>query len=69
MKKKPLSITASLPQVHGQIPAERDGHSSCIINDRMYVFGGYEETQFRFGLDGKNTTDNSSDSKKLTRLS
>ncbi len=43
----------SKPAVRGQIPAERDGHSACIIGDHMYIFGGYEEMQFRFGLDGK----------------
>ena len=48
-----VSLIDSLLQVTGQIPAERDGHTSCVINDNMYVFGGYEETHFRFGLDGK----------------
>ena len=35
----------------GDIPAARDGHSSCVIEDCMYIFGGYEETNYRFGLD------------------
>ena len=39
------------PIVSGDIPAARDGHSSCVIGDSMYIFGGYEETNYRFGLD------------------
>ena len=41
----------SRPTVTGDIPAARDGHSSCVIEDCMYIFGGYEETNYRFGLD------------------
>ena len=26
----------------GNVPPERDGHSACVINDSMYVIGGYE---------------------------
>ena len=33
----------------GNIPPERDGHSACVINDSMYVFGGYEESHSRYG--------------------
>lgn len=25
------------------IPSPRDGHSACVINDRMYIFGGFED--------------------------
>ena len=31
------------PTVTGEIPGARDGHSACVINNRMFVFGGYEE--------------------------
>ena len=31
------------PKVSGSPPGARDGHSACIINNRMYIFGGYEE--------------------------
>ena len=34
--------TWSRPQVSGDIPGERDGHSAAIIGQHMYVFGGYE---------------------------
>ena len=27
----------------GDVPGARDGHSSCVIGDRMFIFGGYEE--------------------------
>jgi len=33
----------SRPQVSGDVPGARDGHSSCVIGDRMFIFGGYEE--------------------------
>ena len=33
----------------GNIPPERDGHSACVIDDSMYVFGGYEESHSRYG--------------------
>lgn len=38
----------SCPEVTGQIPEARDGHSACVYNGKMYIFGGYidEETQF-----------------------
>lgn len=41
----------SRPVVHGQPPRARDGHSACIINDRMYIFGGYEEELDQFSHD------------------
>lgn len=25
------------------IPSARDGHSACLIHDRMYIFGGFED--------------------------
>ena len=34
--------TWARPQVSGDIPGERDGHSAAIIGQHMYVFGGYE---------------------------
>ena len=34
----------SLVQIIGeQIPSARDGHSACVIHDRMYIFGGFED--------------------------
>lgn len=33
------------------IPGARDGHSACIINHCMYVFGGFEEEIDRFSQD------------------
>jgi len=35
----------------GQTPRARDGHSACVINNRMYIFGGYEEDFDRFTQD------------------
>ncbi|XP_002731257.1 kelch domain-containing protein 3-like [Saccoglossus kowalevskii] len=31
------------PKVIGDIPAARDGHSACVIDNCMYIFGGYED--------------------------
>ena len=31
------------PLVSGDIPGARDGHSACVIRDKMFVFGGFEE--------------------------
>jgi len=33
----------SRPPVSGDVPGARDGHSSCVIRDKMFVFGGFEE--------------------------
>lgn len=33
----------SCPAVKGEVPAARDGHSACVLDQRMYIFGGYEE--------------------------
>lgn len=39
------------PLVTGHIPGARDGHSACIIDHYMYIFGGYEEDIQRFSQD------------------
>ena len=31
------------PSTCGDRPGARDGHSACILNDRMFIFGGYVE--------------------------
>lgn len=38
----------SRPNVEGMIPIARDGHSACVINSKMFIFGGYEEEVDRF---------------------
>lgn len=37
--------------VAGDVPGARDGHSSCVVGDKMYIFGGYEEEIDRFSND------------------
>lgn len=37
--------------MNGPIPPERDGHSACVVGQAMYIFGGYEEAQGRFGTE------------------
>ena len=51
----PLYFTATFtwtrPAVQGRIPGARDGHSACVINNKMYIFGGYEEEIEQFSND------------------
>jgi len=37
--------------VTGQIPMARDGHSACVIDDDMYIYGGYVESAHQFCSD------------------
>ncbi|XP_026751898.1 kelch domain-containing protein 3 [Galleria mellonella] len=32
----------STPPVSGMVPYAKDGHSACIIKNKMYIFGGFE---------------------------
>ena len=41
----------SIVQTKGTRPGARDGHSACVINKKMYIFGGYEEELDRFSDD------------------
>ncbi|XP_037024421.1 kelch domain-containing protein 3 [Bradysia coprophila] len=41
----------SKPEVNGEIPAVRDGHTACIVDHNMYIFGGFEEQANRFSCD------------------
>lgn len=36
------TLTWSTPQVSGMVPYAKDGHSACVINNKMYIFGGFE---------------------------
>ena len=36
--------------VTGQIPMARDGHSACVIDDDMYIYGGYVESAHQVKL-------------------
>ncbi|XP_041352699.1 kelch domain-containing protein 3-like [Gigantopelta aegis] len=38
----------SRPVVYGNIPGARDGHSACVINNKMYIYGGFEVEVDRF---------------------
>ncbi|XP_029448645.1 kelch domain-containing protein 3 isoform X3 [Rhinatrema bivittatum] len=39
------------PKVSGTIPGARDGHSACVLEKSMYVFGGYEQLADCFSND------------------
>lgn len=45
------ALTWSKPEVSGDIPGVRDGHSACIIDHYMYIFGGFEEEINQFSYD------------------
>lgn len=46
-----VTLQWSKPKTQGQAPGARDGHSSCVINSKMYIFGGYEEELDQFSQD------------------
>ncbi|GFT43601.1 hypothetical protein TNCV_3362351 [Trichonephila clavipes] len=31
-----------MPETSGEPPKNTDGHSACVIDDYMYIFGGFE---------------------------
>jgi len=37
--------------VTGQVPMARDGHSACVIDNDMYIYGGYVESAHQFCSD------------------
>ncbi|XP_069811658.1 kelch domain-containing protein 3 isoform X2 [Dendropsophus ebraccatus] len=39
------------PAVSGHIPGARDGHSACVLDRTMYVFGGFEQLADCFSND------------------
>ncbi|KAF5880274.1 kelch domain-containing protein 3, partial [Clarias magur] len=39
------------PKVTGSVPGARDGHSACVLNKDMYIFGGYEQLADCFSND------------------
>lgn len=41
----------SKPTVTGLLPGARDGHTACIINQFMYIFGGFQEDIEQFTRD------------------
>lgn len=32
----------SAPSVSGMVPFAKDGHTACVIKNKMYIFGGFE---------------------------
>ncbi|XP_023306658.1 kelch domain-containing protein 3 [Lucilia cuprina] len=47
----PKTLSWSRPQVTGAIPGSRDGHSACVIDNCMYIFGGFVEEIHEFSCD------------------
>lgn len=41
--------TWSIPSTTGRPPLAADGHSACVINDHMYIFGGFQDDTEKFG--------------------
>ncbi|KHN78943.1 Kelch domain-containing protein 3 [Toxocara canis] len=44
----PETCSWSLVERNGPCPPARDGHSAVVVDDTMYVFGGFEEESQRF---------------------
>ncbi|XP_070181168.1 kelch domain-containing protein 3-like [Littorina saxatilis] len=42
------SYTWSRPPINGEPPPARDGHSACVLDQKMFIFGGYEEVSDLF---------------------
>lgn len=42
------SCTWSIPDVCDPLPGARDGHSACVVGNKMFIFGGYEEQVDKF---------------------
>lgn len=47
----PKTLNWSRPLVTGAIPGSRDGHSACVIDNCMYIFGGFVEEINEFSCD------------------
>lgn len=47
----PKTLSWSRPPVTGAIPGARDGHSACVIDNCMYIFGGFVEEINEFSCD------------------
>lgn len=45
------ALTWTKPEVKGDIPGVRDGHSACLIGQYMFIFGGFEEEINQFSCD------------------
>lgn len=47
----PKTLNWSRPVVTGAVPGSRDGHSACVIDNCMYIFGGFVEEINEFSCD------------------
>lgn len=43
-----VNLEWSTPSVIGSIPNGKDGHSACIVNNKMYIFGGFDYLTDRY---------------------
>ncbi|XP_060844195.1 kelch domain-containing protein 3 [Rhopalosiphum padi] len=46
-----ITLKWTKPTVYGNVPVPRDGHSACIIQNCMYIFGGFQEHPSLFASD------------------
>ena len=44
-------VWTRLVEVKGDVPDGRDGHSACVVNNSMFIFGGYVQRLKRFSND------------------
>lgn len=45
------TLSWSRPDVSGTLPGARDGHSASVIDNFMYIFGGFQEDIDQFSCD------------------
>lgn len=45
------TFTWTLPKITGEAPSAKDGHSACVIKNKMYVFGGFEYISGQYSQD------------------
>ena len=44
----PVPNRKNVADVMGNVPNARDGHSACVIDDAMYIYGGFVESEHQF---------------------
>ncbi|KAK2726881.1 hypothetical protein QYM36_007657, partial [Artemia franciscana] len=45
------NITWNEPTTHGYTPSGRDGHTATLIDDTMYIFGGFDSDEDEYSTD------------------
>ncbi|VDO79750.1 unnamed protein product [Onchocerca flexuosa] len=46
----PETVAWSVIPCEGEAPPARDGHSAVVVDNLMFIFGGFEEESQRYSL-------------------